>query len=413
MQVYKAILPNNSMETEFLELNARAVEDGRAYPKKRAVWQTINNYCREGIFLALVGPRGAGKTVLLKQMLSQSESAFYVSLDTQKPEEGLFGLAKELSERGVKLLLLDEVHAYPGFDGELKKISDFLKMDVVLTSSSSISLHESAYDLSRRVRIIKIPSFSLREFAFFEKNEALPPLAFEEMMKYESAREYYGRVISVEGSFERYLQGRNYPFAIGKSDVLPLFKSILEKIIQNDIILSGRASPEEALEIRRTLGFVGSSPVEDISYSSVAKNLGITKYKAEKYVELMEKAFVLKRIFPKGSNVTKEPKILLSLPYRLLYRDYKECIGALREDFFVEAFTSLGFELNYLKTARGRKTPDYLAGKTIFEIGGASKGVSQFEGFKGAKKIILTHPGRIDEIRRPLFFAGMLEAKQA
>ena len=84
------------------------------------------------------------------------------------------------------------------------------------------------------------------------------------------------------------------------------------------------------------LSFIGKSETEGINYSSIARNCGITRYKAEQYVNLLEKAFILHQVFPKGTNVLKEPKILMSLPYRLLYTEFKENLGALREDFFVE-----------------------------------------------------------------------------
>ena len=396
------------MDTELTELNAKAREEGGKYEKKRFVYSKVMQYLPQHIFLALVGPRGAGKTIMLKQMLSETDSSFYISLDTQKPENGLFSFAKEASESGVKLLLLDEVHAYPDFEMEIKKIYDFLDIKVIFTSSSSISLHESAYDLSRRVRLLQVAPFSFREFLFFEKTQSFPPLTFDAMVNEKSAREYYGKTMYAEALFERYLHGRNYPFTLGKDDLNPIFRSILETIINKDIILTGRATPNEAMDIRRLMAFVGNSPAEDISYTSLSRNLGITKYKAEKYTELLEKAFVLKRIMPKGSNVLREPKILLALPYRLLYKTYKECLGSLREDFFTDSVKYLGLEPNYLKSSRGKKTPDYTLNDIVIEVGGTSKGISQFKGFFAKKKIILSQPGKIDGLHRPLFFAGML-----
>ena len=399
---------------ELSELSARARDEGRAkYPKKRFAYPGLLKHSRERVFTALVGPRGAGKTVLLKQLLSEVESSFYVSIDTEKPEEGLFGLAEDLSGRGVKLLLLDEVHSYPGFEKELKKIYDFIPgINIVLTSSSALSLRESAYDLSRRVRIMRVPPFSFREFVFFEKDELLPFIPFGSLLDQADAKALYGKTMHAESLFEDYLQGRNYPFTMGLgNDFLPLFRNILEKIMNNDVILAGLATPEEAMEMRRMLGFMGNSPAEDISYSSIAGNLGITKYKAEKYAELMEKAFVIRRVFPKGSNVMKEPKILFSPPYRLLYKNYNDCIGSLREDFFADTMHNLGFKINYLKSRRGEKTPDYVVGKAVVEIGGVSKGTDQFKGFASSEtKIILTHPGTaIDAARRPLFLTGLLK----
>ena len=77
--------------------------------------------------------------------------------------------------------------------------------------------------------------------------------------------------------------------------------------------------------------------------------------------------------------------------------------------FFAEAIQNLDFEINYLKSERGEKIPDYLIGETVFEIGGVNKSASQFKGFKAKKQIILTHPGVIEEMKRPLFMVGLVE----
>ena len=397
------------MDKEIAELSERAREDAKAYPKKRFVFAQIARYLPQRIFIALVGPRGAGKTIILKQILLETKNCIYISLDTQKPENGIFSFAKQAEEEGVKLLLLDEVHAYPGFEMEIKKISDFLKINVAFTSSSSISLHDSSYDLSRRIRPVYVPPFSLREFIYFEKNESIPPLSFEGLLSETAAKEYYGNTIHSEALFERYLQFRNYPFALGKTDLPPIFRNMLETIINRDIILTGRATPQEAMDMRRLMAFIANSPVENMSYTTIAKNLNITRYKAEKYCELFEKAFVLKRVRPKGTNVLQEPKILLALPYRLLYKNYRDCIGHVREDFFTDSMKFLGFGINYLKSERGRKTPDYVIDDAVIEVGGIGKSPSQFKGYPAKKRIILTHPGKIDALCRPLYMAGMLE----
>jgi hypothetical protein len=41
---------------------------------------------------------------------------------------------------------------------------------------------------------------------------------------------------------------------------------------------------------------------------------------------------ILHEILPAGTNVLREPKILMAPPTRLLYRDYEDAVGGLRED---------------------------------------------------------------------------------
>jgi len=122
-------------------------------------------------------------------------------------------------------------------------------------------------------------------------------------------------------------------------------------------------------------------------------NLGITKYKAKQYADPFETAFVFMRIFPAGTNVLREPKVLLVPPVRLLHRTPDEAAGGLREDFFALALRQAGIPLHYLKSTLGEKMPDFLVeyrdSRIAFEIGGRGKGRSQFKGVKADRKIIL------------------------
>lgn len=184
---------------------------------------------------------------------------------------------------------------------------------------------------------------------------------------------------------------------------------MLDAVIERDLVRVSSITLAESFEVRQMLLFIGRSESEGISYSSISKNGQIAKTKIQRYVDLLEKAFVLRRVLPKGTNITKEPKILFAPPYRLLFRPYSDAIGALREDFFVDSISRLGIQLDYLKGTRGEKTPDYQVGNLVCEIGGRNKGRTQFKGFTAKHKIIFTQPGMLDEMRRPLFFVGMLE----
>jgi len=397
------------MNSELLEINEKAFNTSTDYPKKRFVFEKIKKNLKEKIFIGLLGPRGSGKTVLLKQLLKEIENPFYVSLDATPLDSTIYSLAEELQEKGIKNFLIDEIQFYPEFEKELKKIYDFLSIKIIFTGSEAIKVEKSSHDLSRRLKIIQVSPFSFREFILFEKNEEAEKISFEQILDEEYSRDYYGKTIKFERLFDDFLKGRTYPFTSGKADFKDIFSNILNRIISNDLLKSGLINTSEAVEIKKVIKFIGNSPAEDISYSSISKNLGITKFKAEKYVELLERSFILTVVFPRGTNVLKEPKILFTIPYRLIYKKFDDCIGALREDFFAQTMRFSGKEFFYLKTNRGKKTPDYLIDSVLIEIGGAKKGINQFKGFKAKEKIILTHPGKIDKNKRPLYFIGMID----
>ena len=401
------------MQSELSELSHQAKEDGRAYANKRWVYGRIFPYLQDQAFISLVGPRGAGKTILLKQLLASTSDGFYISLDTTHLPGGLYETAKELQQSGVKRLLLDEIHLCPGFERELKKISDFIPIQVLFTSSCALALEKSRYDLSRRVRQMRILPFSFAEFVFFERGERLPLLKVDELMDLSRCRQVYGSALHHEPLFEQYLQGRNYPFTLRNHKPKAMFESILQTVLQKDLLMTGEIRAEEIPVIEQMVRFIGLSRAEDMSYSSIAKNLGLTKYKVIRYCEALEKAFILRRVLPAGTNVLREPKILLALPYRLNYRAMGECIGDLREDFFAEAAAIGDWPLQYFKGQEGQKMPDYLLDKLVIEVGGISKGPRQLRGAEGLDKLVFTHPGKMDATHRPLFFAGLIEARTA
>ena len=392
---------------KYLRLNDLAAEDGKRFEKKRGLFETILTG-RGRHFTGIVGPRGVGKTVILKQVAAHVPDCCYISCDTLENDD-LFEIARILSTHyKIALLLLDEVHFQQEYDRILKSIFYFLTVRVVFTSSVSLSMFDSAYDLSRRVRLEHLYPFSYREFLYFRYSIEVPPLSLARIVRNDHTPEHlrYGSY------FGEYVQGGLMPFHLEEPDIFPLLHNILQTIITRDIPSTGRLAVEDLTLIEKTVKFIGRSGIDGINYSSLSKNVGITKYKAEKYVRLLRDAFVLNPVYPSGSNVLREPKVCMCLPYRLLYREFAEVIGPLREDFFVECMRMRGIDVHYLKSTRGAKTPDYLIptdnGPIVVEIGGKGKGREQFKGIAVDTKIVLSDSaaGGGAGGRRPLVFAG-------
>ena len=390
---------------QLLEFDRLAKADGRKFEKKREIYEDISKDTGAH-FIGIVGPRGAGKTIILKQLALANEQSFYVSLDTM--DGNLFDLVKTLHETmQIKLFLLDEVHVYPCFEADIKKIYDVLGIRVIFTSSTALGMYESGYDLSRRVLLKTLYPFSLREYARFKYGQEFDAVTLKDIVD----NKIPSNVLRAGEHFSPYIQGGLMPFALREPQPLALLENILKTVIRKDIPCIAKLLTDEVEKIEQVVRFIGLSGVDGINYSSVAQNVHMTRYKAQQYITLLERAFILHQVFPKGSNVLKEPKVVMALPYRLLYRPLNEAIGGLREDFFVETFKALGKEIFYLKSIRGQKTPDYLIRDSediVFEVGGKGKGRSQFKGVDIKRKIILADGYDMTDIRRPLFLAGML-----
>ncbi len=395
---------------KLIELDQMAKKDALRYQKKRFLYNFIKKDSGRH-FTGIAGARGIGKTILLRQLAVERENSFYMSLDTISLD--LFDTVLRLNkEFKISCFLLDEVHAYKKFEADLKKLYDFLDIQIIFTSSVALAMFQSSYDLSRRIKLITLYPFSFREYLYFKYGENLKPLSFEEFYRKNWSIDYF----RYSANFKDYLTGGIMPFSLEEPNPFDILKNILEKIIISDLPSVSRLRIDELDLIRKTLKFIGKSNIDGINYSSISANIGITKYKAEQYVSLLEKAFVLQRLFPKGTNVLREPKILMNLPYRLLYSDYDYSIGSLREDFVIETLKANGVNPYYLKSTRGAKTPDFLIPfgdeEIIVEVGGKGKGREQFKGMEKREKMILVHSDTAYGIKYPLFMLGFVLMKE-
>lgn len=391
--------------TRLFELDKLAKNEAKRFNKRRFLHEAILK-TKSKTFTGIAGPRGVGKTVLLRQSALGEADSFYLSLDTFSGAD-LFALAHTLVEKyGIKTLLLDEIHFLKGYESALKRIFDFLEVRVIFTSSVALSLYSSAQDLSRRVILRHLYPFSFREYLYFRESVSPAPLTLADIAQgaWTPGHLRQGYL------FDEYLKGGLFPFALEEPAVLPVLENILEKIITRDIPAVAALRTDELDSIRKLVRFAGRSAPEDINYSTISRNIGITKYKAEQYVGLLEKSFVLNAVLPAGTNVLREPKVLMCVPFRLLYRSYEEAVGGLREDFVAQALKMRCGALQYLKSTRGEKTPDFLVeedGKEfVVEVGGRGKGRSQFKGYRAGSKLILSHSADAAGIKKPLFLLG-------
>jgi uncharacterized protein len=401
---------NNEIISKILELSEKAKKVSQKYPKSRYVFAQLFNAGKS--FVGIAGLRGIGKTTILKQRLSETLNSVYISLDAFENLD-LFEIVKELSENyNKKEFLLDEIHYYKNWQKDLKKIYDFLDVKIYFTSSVSIDIIHSKIDLSRRVIVKEMYPFSFKEYIEFSKNKKISDVRIKQINETKTLQ----NIVKYDYLFKEYIFGGIIPAYLEEKNP-KIFENILERIIERDLVFSLGFNGEDINNVKLMLEFIANSGIDGISYSSIARNLGITKYKSIKYVNALEKAFILNVIKPKGTNVTKEPKILFVPPFRNVYlknKDFKENLGAYREEFLVENLKMNKVQFNYLKGNRGEKMPDYLLNidniKYIIEVGGQNKSRVQIAKLKDEKnKYILTYPSNLKIPYKPLIFVGFLK----
>lgn len=406
------MIPPSELE-KLIEMNSLARESSKKYPKKRFAYEEIKRLSQLGAFVGIAGVRGAGKTVLLRQLLQELPNSFYVSMDSMGQAQEIFELAKSLQENyKIKHLLIDEIHYCKNWQANLKKISDFLPIKIIFTSSSSVDIIGSKADLSRRVFVFSLPPFSFREYLYFRNGKEHEKQELEGIIA--DYKELYGKLYQYEPYFEEFCMGGSLPAMLGAQNP-QIIRSIADKAINIDLRAAGKLDAADIANIFAMLRFISRAGAEVCSYSAIAKNCGITKYKTAFYVGLLEQASILKVLLPYGTNVMKEPKIIFQLPFRACFSEGMEqerLFGALKEEFFIHHLENAGgTQTNYLKSVRGEKLADYIvfhgSKKTVFEIGGAGKTAVQLKGVSARQKFLVLKPG---DVKRgiPLILFGFL-----
>ena len=95
----------------------------------------------EDRMIGLVGPRGVGKSTLVKQqILSKFDNSFpqlYVTADhSYFSNHSLIELADKFIAGGGKRIVIDEIHKYKGWSRELKQIYDtYSQLKIIFTGS--------------------------------------------------------------------------------------------------------------------------------------------------------------------------------------------------------------------------------------------------------------------------------------
>lgn len=240
----------------------------------------------------IVGPRQAGKTTLLQSLKgifeSNNQRVAYLncdlSEDLEKVDTSSLNLLSHLTQ-GTDYLFIDEAQRIDNPGLTLKIIHDnFPKVRVVATGSSSFELKNKISDaLTGRYVDFHLFPLSLTEISAYE-NSTVPQSLTSDLMLY-------------GGYPEIYLQKQP-----------DLRRILLEKISQSylfkDILAFSHIRHSEALiNLARALAYqIGS----ELNETELANRLKIDRKTVLSYLDILEQAFVIRRLYPYSQNPRRE-----------------------------------------------------------------------------------------------------------
>ncbi len=338
--------------------------------------------------MALRGPKGVGKSTIMRQYIKQhyaisDRSVLYCSCDgAYFASHSLLDLAEQFYKVGGKHLFLDEIHKYPNWSREIKEIYDLYESDmrIVISGSSLLSLQQGDADLSRRCVNHDIQGLSFREFLYFFKGIDFPKYTLEQLLAdpWTLANEVNGKCRPLQ-FFREYLQYGYYPYYLQLKDTVDYYSTIentVSYIIDDELPRICRVDVANTRKIKALVNILSVSVPYDVDIKRLSVQSALQRNTILEYLNYLEKADILHLLYSDYYNAKKmqKPDKILMDNSNMLYAMASQPvnIGTVRETFAVNQLAQAHL-VEY-----GKSKGDFLVdGKYTIEVGGADKDYTQ------------------------------------
>lgn len=253
------------------------------------IYQNLAHYLKPHKALIIYGPRQVGKTTLLQDFLASTPLKYKLdSGDNIKTQTTLsssdFRVIKEYAE-GYELIAIDEAQKIPHIGEGLKILVDQLPaLTIIVTGSSSFELSGQVGEplTGRKITLTLYPISQMELNQLYNKHE-------------------------LKGQLEQWLIYGGYPEVVSlkkKAEKIQLLNEIMQSYLLKDILeLEKVKSSKILLDLLRLLAFqIGSA----VSLTEIAQQLGIDYKTVARYLDLLEKAFVIFNLRGFSRNLRNE-----------------------------------------------------------------------------------------------------------
>ena len=254
---------------------------------KRTLFQSIQKRFFKGKAIILLGPRQVGKTTLIQELLKEKEHLFLNGDDPAIRE-----MLEDASTVKLKsiigshtIVFIDEAQRISNIGITLKLITDqFKAVQLLVSGSSSLEINNKTQE-----------PLTGRKFEYH-----LFPISWEEFEAHE------GFVEAQQQLEERLIYGM-YPDVINnRSDATNVLKQLSTSYLYKDVLsLIGIRKPELLEKLLRALALQLGS---EVSYNELSNLLEIDKGTVAKYIDILEKSFIVFQLNSFSRNQRNEIK---------------------------------------------------------------------------------------------------------
>lgn len=253
----------------------------------RTIQSVVENRVGSKKAIIITGPHQVGKTTLIKSLLMNKEHLF-LNGDDPSIREMLAGISTEQ----IKTILGNHTIV---FIDEAQRIKDIgLTMKIVTDQFKSVQLFasgSSAFDLANELN----EPLTGRKWEY-----QLFPISWEEF-------ELHQGYLKSQQQLESRLIYGFYPDVLNSpGDEIPLLRNLVNSYLYRDILMFGGIKKADALDkLVRALAFqIGS----EVNYSELGQVVGLDSKTVVRYIEILEKGYVIFRLRAFSRNLRNEIK---------------------------------------------------------------------------------------------------------
>mgnify|MGYP001580070273 FL=1 len=257
------------------------------------IWRALTSEIKEKLhqsdkIIILYGPRQVGKTTLCKDIMRESGlHTLYINANEAQYSEALSSRdAKKLTDLtvGYELLIIDEAQRVRDIGINLKILSDaHTGVKIIATGSSS-------FELANKIS----EPLTGRHWTYF-----LYPIA-------ELERKHHWNDFELASTLEDRLVWGSYPetFSLAGEERMSYLRTLASDYLYKDIL--ALQDVRHANKIRDLLKLLAFQIGNQVSLSELASSLEMSKETVARYIDLLEKTFVLFRLAGFSRNLRKE-----------------------------------------------------------------------------------------------------------
>lgn len=258
--------------------------------------------------VVLLGPRRVGKTILIRHLIAKlladgvpAQRIAYVEMDHPLLHgQSLEALIRHIEgatdgDEGTRYLFFDEIQSHKDWEKHLKPLVDHRPdLRILVSGSAAAALkRQSTESGAGRFTDFLLPPLTFSEYLFLRPEQ--PAIREETPGVY-----LLEDIARLNGQFVEYVNFGGYP----ELALSPAVRGNPERFVKSDIVdkvllrdLPQLYGIKDIQELNALFTLLAFNTAEEVSFEQLSQRSGVGKQTIQKYIEYLEAAFLIKRVF--------------------------------------------------------------------------------------------------------------------